>query len=399
MRMPRSRARDRVRDAERAPLQPGSARRYALSRTPSPTPRRSRDEKHRAGVRRGAWLAKTGTLFFVNVFVLVVIICNAATLLYTRAVSTRVVSRIVKPVTHAGYVATRAPADAMPAARALRVIPATPQKRVRMSARAAFDRVYAVAHHGCLAQWEQFSSRARNLAWIAVRWETASARDVRLADPPVRLDVTVAAGAADGKRGKRARLRRHVAFLDAHRRVWNDVVTRGLNHVLVIDDRLFLTGEMVRLMENVIEKADQGSRKRKKAWHVLLLRRLSLNVGKGEQIWIQGTPRLVRAVKDSVGVSAYVLSGTGARFLLRHVNVYRGTMDEEIARLQAQFRDKFVVLTVCKDARKDLCPGVTEDITVDRVRVKFPCMWRSLEERRLLAKITTGRPKLGHATQ
>lgn len=356
MRQPRARARERPRESAR-PLPPPA-------HAPRATGWAARDTK-RHDLRRCSWLYNGRTVSVLNAFVMLIVICNASFLLWSRlSPSAASKTKHQDTRTHAGYVQRRSIDSAGAAAIALG-LDTTSVQRVRL------ERVYAIAQRGCRPQWLQFARRAHEAHWPIVRWPCLRASQVRLAAPPIELAADIATAARTAHRTQRARLRRSIAYLDAHRRAWIDMTRRGAHRALLIDQHLFVRDAH---LHNVLDAADEPQL----AWHVLLLRQVAGELGE-QWAQVHGT-RVVR-VRNAIGAAAYVLSSAGAHLLLDNVDTYRGSMDEEFARLQTEMGADFVVLTACVGGSG--CDEASRDITLERVAKKYSCVWRRFEEHRL----------------
>lgn len=320
-----------------------------------------------------AFLTSTRTLFALNVFVLAVLAQNAGTVLVShfapsRSASSRPRRVQSRPLSHAGYVERR---------------PAT----YRAPARGPVDAVLGLGMPGCGRQWARFAAQMGPVAPVR-RVPVASARNVRLASPPVKLAPGLMAALATATRPARARLRRRVAYFAAHRTAWEIAIDGKRPRTLIIDEGLLLDPKFAHRLGKTIDAADEVSIARRAPWHVILLRRVRPKSHRRARSWApgaSGAPATVR-VDDAAGAGAYVVSYAGAKLLLERAATYRGTIDDEMAKLAREDQEGFVMLDACTGRYKAaLCPGVAADITVDEVREKVQCIWRRFEEQRLVA--------------
>lgn len=243
---------------------------------------------------------------------------------------------------------------------------------------------FALVQSGCRVQWGAFLHHARVYNLRAHRVDVRRARAVNLHSPPIPLDP-VLARIASHSRGQRshAHLRRHIAYLAAHRRAWAKLVDWRLPYALISDSHIFPSEVAMDKVNRWIADASATN-----PWHVLLLRRMQpKGHGFGEaDAEAGGMGELVEVAQTSIGASAYVVSYEGARLLLDNVRAYRGSMDEEIRRLKRELGAGLVVLAPhC--AKRIVCEDFTADIMSDRARRKFNCAWRVVDEQQLIRRL------------
>lgn len=244
-----------------------------------------------------------------------------------------------------------------------------------------FDAVYVVTSARCGKQWEVFRKLCEAHGIPSIRWIQTDARRISFAAPPVPL----AGGVTGGSRAATAVLKRQLAYTDAHRRLWRRVIDMRQQRVLVIDDTLFPTPRLLRLLPATLSDIDTESVARQTPWHFIFLRRSLLpdmHPGQREAIWTVASryDHKVTLANVSHGAGAYVLSLDGAIFLLNHVTVFRAPLDVEMGLLQHEHRSNFIALSLCSDTSDaPFCPKMIQDISTGKSS-SLECTWRRAQE-------------------
>lgn len=244
-----------------------------------------------------------------------------------------------------------------------------------------FDAVYVVTSARCGKQWETFQRLSEAHGIPVTRWIQSDARKISFAAPPIPL----AGGITGGSRAATAILKRQLAYMDAHRRVWRRVIDMRQQRVLVIDDSLFPTPRLLRLLPATLADIDTESVAQQTPWHFVFLRRSlspKLHPGHREAIWTVNSRygHTVTIANVSHGAGAYVLSLDGANFLLEHITAFRAPLDVEIGLLQHDHRSNFTALSMCNDVSDTpFCPKMIQDIST-RKSVSLECTWRRAHE-------------------
>lgn len=260
-----------------------------------------------------------------------------------------------------------------------------------ISGSGTFDGIYVLTNSRCEQQWELFQQLANNFSLSYVRWPQLDSRQVQLSNPPLPLSTLVSKQIAGNNRAVLSILKRQIAYLDSHRRIWKNVIQTGRQRVLVTDDTLFPKPRLLRSLPSTMTNIDQESVARQTPWHFIFLRRQVQGIQmkrkshrrRREPMWTVN-PKYKHDVviaNISHGVGSYVLSLQGAKFLLSHVKRYRVPLDVEIGLLQKEQSAKFMALSACNnDDLRPFCPEIIRDISNSRGSGTFDCVWRRLQE-------------------
>jgi hypothetical protein len=252
-----------------------------------------------------------------------------------------------------------------------------------------FDEVLVITNPKCPSQWETFQVHAAHAGLSVKPLPVTSFRQISLASPP--LPIAKGAGVDERKGSKQAvaLLKRHISYLDAHRQIWQHIVSTRKQRVLILDDSIFPSRRLRELVAPLFNNVDQESIAGQTPWHLVTFRRKAANWSNSsrevhEPAW-SANPHYNHAVvrsRPSYGSGMYALSTAGAIWMLDHVREYRVPMDVEIALLQREYVQDFVVLSACNnDEPRDFCPDLSDDITLARTKHSFECSWRRLHER------------------
>lgn len=263
-----------------------------------------------------------------------------------------------------------------------------------------FDDVAVVTNGRCPAQWKEWSRRAKRAGLGRARaWEVEAHKRISLRNPPLPVRSSVVTDRSAGAHVVVSVLKRQIAYLATHRRIWESVVRSGRHRTLVVDDTVFPTERLLRLLPSLFNQVDQESVASQTGWHMVTFRRKASkgHAGHGNEAVWSANPQYGRPVTvagPSYGAGMYALSVGGARWLLRHVTEYRAPLDIELALLQREHGSEFVVLSGCNnDERVDFCPEMAADVSVATGRHQFECVWRRLQERRLAALAESSLPQ------
>jgi hypothetical protein len=260
-----------------------------------------------------------------------------------------------------------------------------------------FDEVYAITNPKCPGQWEEFARRARHAGLGSLQWPMPPFKHISISQPPMPILASAFIDANTGNKAVISILKRQLAYLQAHRAIWEYVLSTGRQRVLIVDESVFPTERLLRILPSLFNQIDQESLAMQTSWHMVTFRRKPAvpafkansndKTREAEAVWCS-SPKYGHSVvrsRPSFGSGMYALSSDGARWLLEHVTSYRAPMDVELALLQQENPDEFVVLSACNnDDESDFCPEVAMDIGVQSSRQnQFECVWRRLHERRL----------------
>lgn len=249
-----------------------------------------------------------------------------------------------------------------------------------------FDSIFVITSEKCEQQWEEFQTKANAVPLQYTKWLQTDAGHISLKDPPLPMVPGSTVDVTTGKKLVKSNLKRQLAYLDAHRRLWQFIVDTGKQRVLVIDDTLFPNDRLRRSLPAMLTNIDQESVARQMSWHFIFLRRQVLSNEHREPAWTMNSVfnHAVVHANVSFGAGAYVLSQDGARFLAKHVTQYRAPLDIEIGQLQSEFPNDFVALSACNnDAPVPLCPEIMDDIATRRTAHTSSCAWRRFQEKRM----------------
>lgn len=262
---------------------------------------------------------------------------------------------------------------------------------ITISGGGTFDAVYVITSGRCERQWDAFRYLATSYALPLVKWELMDARRISLAAPPVPIasDATMHFSHSNN-RALASILKRQIAYMDAHQRLWRQVIDTGKQRVLVIDDTLFPTQRLLRSLPPTMSNIDTESVARRTPWHFIFLRRQGLLASasrdvhskRQENVWTLN-PKYKHAItiaNVSHGVGAYILSLDGAKYLSKNIVSFRAPLDVEIGLIQLEHRENFVALSACNnDVPTPFCPEMILDIS-KKGMTSFDCGWRRTQE-------------------
>lgn len=264
---------------------------------------------------------------------------------------------------------------------------------VTMTGTGTMDAIYVISNSRCEKQWQKFENLAVEHSLPVIRWPQVDVRQISLTRPPIPLLSSVSAHGSSSNRAVHGILKRHLAYLDAHRRLWTHIMEHSKQRVLVLDDTVFPMRHLLHDLPVIMTTIDQESVIRHKPWHFVFLRRQPLGAMRShhvrrsklvrEQVWASDA-RLGHSIviaNVSHGTSAYVLSLQGARLLREHVTHFRAPLDVEIGLLQRELEDKFVALAPCgEDGITKRCATGIEEVSERKWSSNFDCVWRRMQE-------------------
>lgn len=251
-----------------------------------------------------------------------------------------------------------------------------------------FDGIFVISGKRCANHINQFRSLAIEAGMTATVWQQTEPRRISLDNPPFPISPAILKRLGTMTRADVTLMKRHIAYFEAHRELWQHISKTGKQRSLIIDDTLFPTERLQRSLPSVLSNIDQESVARHQPWHFVFLRRQALQYTSSskrlkEKMWTMNEkykhPVVIANV--SLGASAYVLSRDGAKFLETHTTVFRAPLDIEIGLLQREFPTQFVALSACNnDVQTPFCPEMIRDISSSFTTVSN-CVWRRLHER------------------
>lgn len=240
-----------------------------------------------------------------------------------------------------------------------------------------FDAVYVITNSKC-GLWGEVERRA-NLAQLPVKsWPMVRWKSISLENPPVRLSPDVRKRLNLRKRTAVKTLKRQLAYLDAHRGIWQVVANKSIQRALVLDEAFFPSKRLLASLPPTMSNIDIESIAQQKPWHIVQFRLVRARAH--EAVPWSMNPKyhhpVVRA-NASLGAGMYALSTSGAQYLLQHVNEYRAPLDVEFGLLQAEDVN-FVALNACNNNRpRPFCP---EMVDVLEGRDSMECLWHRFWE-------------------
>lgn len=260
-----------------------------------------------------------------------------------------------------------------------------------LPSRGTFDEVYVISNLRCAQQLSKFEKKCRKAGLPVQQWPQTDPHHFSLNDPPIPISQQLIGEIKQGSNESIPMLKRQIAYLDTHRRVWQHAILLGKQRIFVIDDTLFPTAKLLESFPFFLSNVDQESVAHQKPWHFIFLRRMLLASKlwkeqgvRREATWAMNSKYHHAVVQANVsyGVGAYVLSLEGARFLHGHITEYRRPLDVEIGMLQIEFSKRFVALSACNnDEPSPFCPEMMDDIS-ERLENSIDCVWRRIEEQR-----------------
>jgi glycosyl transferase family 25 len=135
---------------------------------------------------------------------------------------------------------------------------------------------------------------------------------------PAELSVYYDLGSA----GRHALQPNEIGCHASHMKIWNFIVEQGLDHALVLEDDATLPPNLEALIEEIVEALPD-------TWDVVRLCRQSKSSVRPLKALSAGR-HLVRYSRVPLGSAGYLVSGRGARKLLRP-RIVRNPLDKEIS--------------------------------------------------------------------
>mmetsp|Transcript_4501 Transcript_4501/g.13651 ORF Transcript_4501/g.13651 Transcript_4501/m.13651 type:complete len:454 (+) Transcript_4501:131-1492(+) len=260
----------------------------------------------------------------------------------------------------------------------------------------SFDEIFVITNEKCGAQTVEFEKRAA-AANVKFSKVPLNVKGISLDHPEIQILSHRSPPTLNS--AQRALLKINVAYTLANRCIWERMISKKLQRVLVIDDVFFLKERIASVLPDLFGWVDQESVGGQNPWHILFFRRKTLEedwAGHNESMWegSEGTwsrnPKygytVVRA-KPSYSGGVYALSIQGARWLLKHMHAYEAPFDVQISELQKKYPQEFVALSACNSNElKSFCQDTVDEVlTSSASSSTSDCNWRKTQERKLLS--------------
>lgn len=227
-----------------------------------------------------------------------------------------------------------------------------------------FDAIFVLTNSRCTRQLNTFMKRANALGLLVKPWSIES--EISLSDPPIPIAHSGVLHHGIGDNSVATMLKFEVAYTDAHVRIWRYLVNYRLQRLLILDDTVFPTAALIRMLPSMMSDVDMESVARASPWHMLFLRRTRIDTSV-EPIWcsMQGNHHnAVTVASISHGAGAYILSLDGAQFLLDHLTSFRAPLNVQFGVLQREFAGRFITLSACgAPNRNPSCNHIIKDIS------------------------------------
>ncbi|KAA8499732.1 putative inactive glycosyltransferase 25 family member 3 [Porphyridium purpureum] len=227
------------------------------------------------------------------------------------------------------------------------------------------DKIYVVNLESCPSRWKLMEKWARRSGINMTRFLSTSFNNLdweRMPLAVVNLDYDTRFDSVT---------KGQVGCSMTHVRIMRDAWFSGLQRVLVLEDDVYLTDEMMATLKHDLDEIDERAAVLGKPWHYLFLRRYSLHSVLNDPVYVELSRGLkVTHPQPSWGNSAYVLSRAGMEWLLSHFIAYEVPIDVQIATYQQLYPD-FVALCLCNSGMdfKHQCPENTVSFT-DEMRAE-----------------------------
>lgn len=218
------------------------------------------------------------------------------------------------------------------------------------------DAVYLMGLKHCeerrrrIRQW----AISQNISYI--EFNSVSYKDFSLYLPPIPIanvpeEDSVSAG--------------QVACTASHVQIWRQAVERNYSRIIVLEDDVRMTNNLIERFGQLMHDAKQGSIRNGVPWHYIYLRFHPTKFWNGPNQAEKWHGALDIAL-PGWGTAAYVASYDGIRFLLSTITKYSYPLDVQISRLQ-EGKDtrgkRFVALHACQvDHHSNSVPGCPENI-------------------------------------
>lgn len=263
---------------------------------------------------------------------------------------------------------------------------------IQLDGKHTFDEIYVIKNSRCDRQTELFREYASMHSLSFLEWRESEPREMLLSNPPISLSHLVSESVAHSQSNFRKSLKRHIAYLDTHRKVWAHILQNKHERSMVIDDSLFLPSLFLRELPSILTNLDQESLAKQEPWHLLLMHTSRQGYCQSKQSFQPNTEVWVRSAKShytitssnvsrGTGARAYIITLAGAKFLSDHVVRYRTNLESEIELLRDDYRDSFNVLEACKqDIGQACCITPSYGIVTPELKTLDDCSWRRHDE-------------------
>lgn len=247
-----------------------------------------------------------------------------------------------------------------------------------------FDDILVISNPRCDRAWKYFERLASKERLKVTRFPMTDWGRVSIQNPPIPIADGVWHSDNEANKSSVTFVRRQVAYMDAHRRVWEYIRDNRKERLLVVDDSVFPTNRFRRMISQAMDNIDVQSVAMQREWHFIYLRRLLLpeqGMTTKEMIWAPNAKyhHSITVAKPSFGIGAYIVSLSGARLMLDTFRAYRVPLDVQIG--IAVKEGALVALSACNnDRNRDWCPELFK-VTVAEDR--YECLWKRVWERRL----------------
>lgn len=222
-----------------------------------------------------------------------------------------------------------------------------------------FDAAYFIGLRRCEARWTSGAAWAERVGLSLTRVEATEFDAMTLTHPPIPvINLPDGAWATAGQ----------IACTASHIRVWRDAWARNLSRILILEDDVRLTDELVSRLPKILRAADAGAAMRDVPWHYVYLRAYATRIlDPTPPPWHASYERLTEAA-PAWGTAAYILSHAGIRLLLTRITAYTYPLDVQIEHLQLGLDNggaPFVALDACdyREAGSHGCPENVQELS------------------------------------
>lgn len=216
-----------------------------------------------------------------------------------------------------------------------------------------FDAIYVIGLPQCRSRWQHIHAWAAKHAIPITPIYATSFSEIDLHDPPIPIT-----GVPKGKTVTAGQ----VACTVSHIRAWRQAFAQNYSRVIILEDDIKMTPNLMQRLNIIVDGADLGASKRQQPWHYLYLRMHTIDPLQHHTPWHVH----VSQANPGWGTAAYILSSAGIRYLLTRVTTYSFPLDVQIERLQRGLDTQgapFVALHACRLNEDHSFPqGCPEDI-------------------------------------
>lgn len=236
-----------------------------------------------------------------------------------------------------------------------------PSAEARLAERRAegwdgIDAIYTVGLASCAQRAAIMSSVGSHMGLPLTRVEATPFSEVDLHRPPLPVvDIPAGDSVAAGQ----------VGCTHTHVRIWRAALAANHSRVVVLEDDVFFTPQVVRHVPAVVAAADTGAVAAGRPWHMILFRRSPLADTREEAVWGNGRPLggPLTVSGPAWATAAYALSRAGMHYLLSQVTAYNVPLDVQISRLH-QPGTGFTSLVACNAlASGDACDEAVYELS------------------------------------